>query len=244
VRFGPKRLAAGSSPLSDRLALNIGAVSAIGAYVVHSAVDFNLHIPANALLIAFVFGILANPGMTPDSKIPRTRGLVPKLAFVMVGVILLFQCARLLPGEYFAERASIALEGDDPAAAVSMANKALIYEQQNPNIFFYLGRALGALGNEKRRSEKRNAYYDAALAAFDKAHLLAPLDGNYPLDMAYAYDEMGRFAEAEWMYGVARSRDPRSVMMSQLYQSHLEAWENDGRKNVADTPDLADSTGN
>lgn len=244
VRFGPKRLGVGSSPLSDRLALNIGAISAIGAYVVHSAVDFNMHVPANALLIAFVFGILANPGMTPDSKIPRTRGLVPRLAFVMVGVILLFQCIRLLPGEYFAERASIALEGDDPAAAVSMANKALIYEQQNPNIFFYLGRALGALGNEKRRSEKRNAYHDAALAAFDKAHLLAPLDGNYPLDMAYAYDEMGRFAEAEWMYGVARSRDPRSVMMSQLYQSHLEAWENDGRKNVADTPDLSDPTQN
>jgi hypothetical protein len=50
--------------------------------------------------------------------------------------------------------------------------------------------------------------------------------------MAFIYDEMGRFAEAEWMYGLARSRDPRSVMMSQLYKSHLAAWENEGQKDV------------
>ena len=60
VYLGPKRLAAGSLPLSNRLALNIGALCAIATYVVHSAVDFNLHIPANALLLAFVFGIVAN----------------------------------------------------------------------------------------------------------------------------------------------------------------------------------------
>ena len=72
ARFGPDRLAAGCDPLSDRLALNIGALSAIGAYAVHSIVDFNLHVPANALVVAFLFGILGNAGTTPGSKIPQT----------------------------------------------------------------------------------------------------------------------------------------------------------------------------
>ena len=81
VRFGPRRLAAGTLPLSDRLALNIGALSATGAYVVHSVVDFNLHVPANALVVAFVFGILANPGATPGLQVPQTSvSLVPRLA--------------------------------------------------------------------------------------------------------------------------------------------------------------------
>lgn len=225
VRFGRDRLAAGSWPLSDRLALNIGALSAIGAYAVHSIVDFNLHVPANALVVAFLFGILGNPGATPGAKILQTNGtLVPRFALGVLGAILLIQCVRLLPGEYFAEQASMSLEAEDPAGAIPLANKALAYEKQNPFIYFYLGRAFRALEDEKRPGKDSNSYYESALTAFDKAHRLVPLDGSYPLDMAILYDEMGRFPEAEWMYGVARSRDPRSVMMSELYQSHLEAW--------------------
>jgi O-antigen ligase len=106
VRLGPKRLAAGSSPLGDRLALNIGALCAIAAYIVHSVVDFNLHIPANALLLAFVFGVVANPGLKASSEIAQPgQNLVPRLATVVLAAILLLQSARLFPGEYYAERA-------------------------------------------------------------------------------------------------------------------------------------------
>ena len=241
VRLGPKRLAAGTAPVSDRLALNIGALSATGAYIVHSMVDFNMHVPANAVLMAFVFGILADPGKSSESREPSTasRVTIPRFAIAAVGAILLFQCIRLLPGEYFAEGARIALENEDPEAAVATATEALAYEQKNPNIYFYLGRALGALADEKPRSEKRDSYYESAVAAFDKARALAPLDGYYPLDIAYAYDALGRFTEAEWMYGVARARDPRSVMMSQMYQAHLESWTKAGGKSVAAGSDSA-----
>src|SRR5262249_39032723 len=56
-RLGPKRIAVSTRVLSNNLALQIGALSAIAAYIVHSTLDFNLHIPANALLLAFVFGL-------------------------------------------------------------------------------------------------------------------------------------------------------------------------------------------
>ncbi|HJT46118.1 MAG TPA: O-antigen ligase family protein, partial [Chthoniobacterales bacterium] len=42
-RLGPKRIAVSTRALSNSLALQIGALSAIAAYVVHSAIDFNLH---------------------------------------------------------------------------------------------------------------------------------------------------------------------------------------------------------
>jgi tetratricopeptide (TPR) repeat protein len=237
VEVGPRRFAEGSFLQSDRLALTIGALSALAAYGVHSLVDFNMHIPPNALLIAFVFGLLGDTGVFDASRVPSRLPVSSlRLATVAIGLILLLQCVRLLPGEYFAEKARVALEYEDPEAAIVDANNALAYEQKNPNIYFYLGRSLGAIANEKRSVEKRDSYYEAALGAFDKARKLAPLDGFYALDMAYAYDAMGRFSEAEWMYGVARSRDPRSVMMSELYQTHLETWKNDWQKNIAVSP--------
>ena len=49
------------------------------------------------------------------------------------------------------------------------------------------------------------------------------------LEMALTYDKMGRFAEAEWMYDLARARDPRSITIAQLYQAHLESWANEGQ---------------
>ena len=143
--LGPRRLAAGTLPCSNRLALNIGALGAIGAYVVHSAVDFNLHIPANALLLAFVFGIVANPDIelpADDSRFRFTPFL--KFAFIAIALVLLVQCVRLFPGEYYADRARVTLEDENPSSAISYANEALKWEHRNPNIFFYLGRALEA----------------------------------------------------------------------------------------------------
>ncbi len=231
ICLGSERVAAGGVPLSDRLALNIGALSAIGAYVVHSVVDFNLHIPANDLLLAFVFGVVANPGIEPRPGVSRSWLASPvKFAFVASAVILLVQCARLFPGEYYAEHARDALEEEEPSSAVSYANEALKWEQQDPNVFFYLGRASMAMAHEKPRLELRSELSERALTAFEKARRLVPLDGTYAAEIASVYDELGRFAEAEWMYGIARSRDPRSVAMSELYQNHLTAWENGARK--------------
>jgi O-antigen ligase len=45
---------------SNSLALNIGALASVAAYMVHSFLDFNLHIPANSLLMAFTFGLLTD----------------------------------------------------------------------------------------------------------------------------------------------------------------------------------------
>ena len=229
--LGPERLRAGTLALSSRLALDIGALCAIGAYAVHSAGDFNLHIPANALVVAFVFGILANPNieLRGDEVISRYESPV-KFAFIAVAIVLLVQCARLLPGEYYADRALATLQDEKPLDAISYANQALKWEKRNPNIFFCLGRAEEALGNDKDRVEERLPFYERALAAFDQARLLAPLDGDHPLDMGFLYDQMGRFTEAEWMYGIARSRDPRSRTVSQMYQTHLEEWKNSNGK--------------
>ena len=228
--YGPQRLAAGTAPLSDRFALTMGALSILAAYAVHSVFDFNLHLPANALLVAFAFGILAYPGETRASnEDAHGADITLRFAGIAFGLFVFWRCLRLFPGEYFAERSRISLENEEPETAVILARKALAYEQRNPTIFFQLGRGLEALAEKSDEPEKRRNNLQAALEAFDHARALAPLDGTHPLDMAFVYDKMGRYNEAEWMYGLALARDPNSETMLHLYQSHLDLWRSAGK---------------
>lgn len=235
-RYGPHRVAAGTAPLSDRFALTVGALSLVAAYAMHSAVDFNLHLPANALLVAFAFGILAYPGETRASQeVTRSVGITLKVAGMALGLLVFWQCLRLFRGEYFGERSRIALENEQPENAVTLARTALAHEQRNPTIFFQLGRGLEALAEKSHNPQTKQDELEAALQAFDHARALAPLDGTHPLDMAFIYDKMGRYDEAEWMYGLALARDPNSETMSHLYQTHLGLWRSAGNKKAEST---------
>lgn len=223
--LGRRRVAAGAPPLSDRLGLNIGALSAVAAYVVHSAVDYNLHLPANALLVAVVFGIVAAPGVVEArAELSAFRRLAPRFVVGLVAAVLLVQCVRLLPGEYFADRARSALWNEDPQAAVDYALKALEYKRSNPHIYFYIGRALRAAAAELSESEERAPLYESAIAAFAKAQRLSPLDATYPFEQAVLYDMLGRFEEAERMFGNAKARDPRAHYITAEYNAHRELW--------------------
>ncbi|MEO5720019.1 MAG: O-antigen ligase family protein [Chthoniobacterales bacterium] len=218
------RMASGHGALSgNRLALNLGALGALAAYVVHSAFDFNLHIPANALLLAFVFGILANPG---DSNHPAPSGgalaRVPQIALAALAAVLLLQSVRLLPAEYYAEHARTALRDEDPTASLLYADQALQSERANPYLHFYRGRAFGALALAEGDDGARTRLLERALASFQEAHRLAPLDGNGVLDLALTFDQMGRFEEADAAYALARQRDPHAEAVAQFYQYHLD----------------------
>jgi len=73
VRWRLRTLQQKEKSLSSSLALVIGAAAGIAALAVHSIFDFNLQIPGNTLFAAFLFGVLANPG------IPRLRPVVKTL---------------------------------------------------------------------------------------------------------------------------------------------------------------------
>jgi O-antigen ligase len=229
-QFGPRRIAAGTAVASDRLALNIGAWSALGAYVMHSAVDFNMHNPPNAMIVAIALAFLASPGDRLDSRREaeaRTARTGLFLGWVLgsLGFFLFFMAARLVPGEYYSERANFALENEHPAEAIRFAMRALDFEQRNPDIFFCLGRAEEALHDARAGDDSTAlAHYQAALADFEQARRLAPLEEGYALDLGWLYDRLGRYPEAEWMFGVARKLDPNSTAIAALYRSHLVQW--------------------
>lgn len=106
-----RRLRPSERFFSDELALTVAAIAAVVGLILHSVVDFNLHIPGNTLFFAFIFGVLASP--TADVKI--TAGRAPEVTqlvrFILpvLGGVMLFLGAKQIRGEYHAEWARVQL---------------------------------------------------------------------------------------------------------------------------------------
>jgi O-antigen ligase len=227
-RLGPKRVAVSHNFLSTSLALNLGALGAVAAYIVHSFVDFNLHIPANALLLAFAFGILANAGVAREENDSAVS--MPILAWrawlLVIGAVLAVQSVRLLPGEYFAEHARSTLRNNEPDVALGFALRGLESENQNPFLYQYLASAKLTKCDSEPETSAKAACFEDALSALQKARSLAPSDRTFLVPLAMTYDKLGRFAEAEWIYSEARYWDPKSIYLDEVYKYHLYRWQN------------------
>jgi tetratricopeptide (TPR) repeat protein len=189
--------------------------------------DFNLHIPANVLLLAFTFGIIANPAVTRESAGVRSRSgpVVWRLIFAALGVTLFQQAWQRAPGEYYAERARAALRDYHLLSAIDFARQGIHYEKRNPLLFYYLGRARSLGGDWQADAAAKASFYEAALPAYATAHSLAPLDKTYSLELGFAYDALQRFNEAEPFFEEARALDPKSTSIERYYQDHLQQWQ-------------------
>jgi O-antigen ligase len=225
-RIGPRRIAVSHRIPSNAMALNLGALGAVSAYGVHSLFDFNLHIPANVLLLAFAFGILANSGVEPSAQPSLRRWELFFWGAVMLALAaaLGWQIQRLAPGEFYSEQARTALRDHHPLSAISFAQRGLEVERLNPQLYYYLGRARSLAGDQQATEAARASFYRAALPAYESARALAPLDETYWLELAFTYDSLGRFEEGEWMFHEARQLDPRSQAVRRYYEAHLERW--------------------
>ncbi len=224
-RLGPRRIQVSQRIRSNAMALNAGALAALAAYAVHSFFDFNLHIPANLMLMGFVLGILANSGVQEETRPAHPAWLLAgRLGLGFLALFLGVQVFRLAPGEWFAEQARTALRDRRPLLAMKAALSGLATEQHNPQLFYYLGRARYLSGEGQPDAAARDSFYLAALPAYEAAHQLAPLDETYLLELAFTLDSLSRYAEAEWPFEEARKLDPKSLARQRYYEAHLEQW--------------------
>lgn len=217
---------------SNRLALTIGALCVVSAYVVHSFFDFNLHIPANTLLLAAVFGFLANPGMRSPSapELQSKFGGWVKLAAPALGLWLAIKGLPTLPGEHLTEQSRQQLVHSlqtpnpvTPPAAVESATRALSYDARNPFTYLYLGQALVEVSQTADGSEERSAVLARAADAFQKGLILFPQDRELLLGTGATLDALQLFEEAAPFYRRAVEWNPNSSRVRALYAAHLHA---------------------
>jgi O-antigen ligase len=219
--------------LSHDLALNIGALSAVAALLLHSIVDFNMHIPANALLVAFLFGLLASPvSEPPDGNLQPAkaagwwRWLGAAVALVLLGI-----SARLFPGEFFAEKARVALRDDRNADALALARRGLAWEKKNPNLYAYLGEAQHFLALSAPDAASVQLLQEDAVTAYAAALELFPRDTALLLKQAPILDLLGRFPEAEEVFQRLLVCDP---VFGNVYAYYGLHWELQNRVQAAE----------
>jgi O-antigen ligase len=208
---------------SDGLALTIGSLSAVAAYAIHSIFDFNLHIPANALLLAVVFGILANPGIELPFTSHQVSKLNPWLRLSLPALGLWMALAGLprLPAEYYGEQARIALRDDQYSASAALAQKAIAYDRTNPYHYLHLGHAQRALADTAPDAESKASRQTAAVAAFRTGLEFFPQDKWLLLSAGSALDAMGHFTEAETYFQTAVFWEPNCAPVRAQYATHL-----------------------
>lgn len=211
------------SARANQLALQIGALSVIAAYAAHSILDFNLHIPANALLIAWMFGMIANPVIAvKNSAILGPRGMAAARGLMAcVAAVVLAYGAPKLPGEWFAERAREALRDYRLEEARMMAGKALKYEKKNPDIYYYAGEAARemsahGIGESPKLAQEAVQMFSGALALF-------PQDVRCLLKLAQTYDSLRQFGLAEMQLQRAVEFDPTNSYVNAYYGMHYQS---------------------
>jgi hypothetical protein len=210
---------------SDALALNIGALSSVAVYAVHSFLDFNLHIPANALLLAFVFGTLANPGIMMP-RITETSERIThylKLGLPAVGVWVAVSALPTLPAEYFSEQSRVAFREERHADAVSLADIGLAGDPKNPFLHLYRGQALASQAEAMQPTDPAGAKaaFESAVASFQRGRELYPQDQWILVGLGSALDGLGRFAEARPVYEEAIKWNPTSSAIHNYFATHL-----------------------
>ncbi len=208
---------------SDSLALSLGAVCAVVAIAAHSVVDFNLHIPGNALLFAFLFGIMANPGLVkPQTPAWASGATAARLGAALGGVALIAAVAVRYPGEYLSNKAWLALGYRQCKDSVDLAKKAIEADPSNPFTFFYQGEAYRVLATQIRLPALRSLWFGKAIEAYHQGLALFPEDENTLLRLGQALDGAHDFQAAEEAYRKAIALDPNLGVLRAYYSTHLK----------------------
>lgn len=211
----------------DGLALVIGGISVIAAYMVHSVVDFNMHLTVNALLIGFIFGILATPASSLGKAKPVELGVLGKglrWALPVLCLGLLVYGVPQIRGEYFAERARVALRDYQLADALRLAQEGMKSETNNPDLYYYAGEAAREMafqnmGDRKELTELSLVYLQRGLEIF-------PYDSRMAVKLAHAWTQAGDPFEAMNAIGQAEDWDPQSSFVF-AYRGMVELDEAD-----------------
>ncbi len=198
----------------DRVLLGTG-FAAWAALLVHSLVDFNLHIPANALLLFALTG-LGLGRLKEEPEIARhwsTFSLAPFGRWVGWGVVLLslvYGAGLMRTGlsDLLYEQAYANAEEVPISQSMEGAQAALKYDSGNVQAMIFLGDLYRFQATRQKEMEDRFADGQKALDFYEKAIRANPLDDTVQGRLGMTFDIMRRYPEAFFSYEQAVTAEP------------------------------------
>jgi O-antigen ligase len=216
---------------SNSLALTVGALSAASAILTYCLLDFTLHMPANVLTLAAVFGLLATPGDGPDAPGDEEESGWPpflRLALPALGILLVVRILPIARAEYDAERARSLLADWHRALSPELnqqmegfARRGLKWDPHNPELYVAIAEAQSAQGDLATDSAAKEKFYAETVEYYRKALEYAPGNVGYVLGLISALDTAGRFAEADSLVQRALQLDPIGGGTHNVIAHHL-----------------------
>jgi O-antigen ligase/Tfp pilus assembly protein PilF len=212
VRGKPRDL--GEERNSNKFAFVLGGSSGLAAILAHSVVDFNMHIPANAILAIALMALLSGHLRFATERywVSVTKwGKAFASAVVLAGVGYLGQQGWHRAVEYVWLQRAARAANFSPAQAASLEN-AFAAEPMNPETAYAIGEAFRIQSSEG--GDDYRALAERAMGWFGRSMKLNPWDGYGYLRYGWCLDWLERFGESPRYFERAAQLDPNSYFMA------------------------------
>jgi hypothetical protein len=205
--------------MSSRYALFLGAVSGLFALAVHSLIDFNLHVTANALVGVTILGLVASHLRFATNRywLRARRPVQSAWTVVLAGFVayVAIQAWRGAGEELWTKRAEgVPMSPTYAMDQAALLEKARTFEPNNAHTDYLIGECY------RRQSwDGGDNYADLAQTAlkfYAQGIRANPYDnGDYcHLRSGMCLDWLGRHAEAEPYYAAAEQLDPNGQFVT------------------------------
>lgn len=196
-----QRMSNSNRPQSHAVALLLASLVALVMFCVRSFFDFNMQIPANALLAAACMGMLANTGIERESRgfrwVRYGARWANSLIIAACSGVLLFAVFKAAPAEIAWLQSENALYRNELPEAIKYAQQGLEADPSHPKLARTMGEAYLSMVGRGFDRPKRWAQLQGAVQALSRAAELAPLDYDHHLLLADALTKVGHYPEAE-----------------------------------------------
>jgi O-antigen ligase len=196
---------------SNRFAFFLGATGGLLALAVHSTMDFNLHIPANALVGVTLLALLASNLRFATAQnwfrasVPAKLGLTAAIGIVIVS----FTVDEWRRGGETLWRSRAERQEAFSPEKVALLEKAFVREPKNFQTAFNIGecfRRQSLVGGEDDLAQQGIDWYARAIR-------LNPHDGYSLLGTGMCLDWIGKHTASEPFYSKAEALDPNGYYM-------------------------------
>jgi len=221
-----ERMARSSRAQSDTAAVLIGALSCLAVFATHSFFDFNMQIPANALLAAACLGMIANG----DGAAKRKMGWSKRFA-QMLSCVAAISCAvwlglnlwrGALPELYYLQAENAFYRGREKEAQ-GYAEKGLALKPDSSALQGALGQIYLWKCEINPDPDEQAIASAAAIQHFAEAARLSPNDQNTPFLKGVALYRAGRYLAAQKPLVEALSMNATDARCYDYYGMTLEA---------------------
>ncbi len=197
----------------DRVVI-AAAFGAWAALLVHSWVDFNLHIPGNALLFFALIGLgLGRLTRDETGQHWSTFSLAPLGRYPGWAVIVLslgfgFLAAKSAISDIIYEEASDQALEVPTDQSIAEAERALWYDPANAKALMFLADLYRYNASRREQMEDRVVDGQKALDIYKKAVQANTIDDTLQARMGMTFDVMKRYPEAFFCYKAAVTQQP------------------------------------